>query len=68
MANPAIKAEFNRILNTLVRLRDQYDVYDDDWDTTPTAVKAKVRTRVSTVVSQASADLAALSAAIQAQQ
>ena len=67
MTGAETKAEFNRILNNLVRLRDRYDVYSDDWATTPVAVKATVRSRFAAVTLQASTDLAALSADVQGQ-
>lgn len=41
---------YNSKINDLVKLRDKYMTYDDDWATLPQAVKTAIKARVSQVI------------------
>lgn len=69
MAIPAgmtVLEYYNQQINILVKLRDQYLVYDEDWLTLPVGVQNGVKSRVNTVITNVKLGLDDVNAAVQA--
>ena len=41
---------YNSKINDLVKLRDKYMTYDEDWNTLPTSVKNAIKSRVNQII------------------
>jgi len=56
---------YNQQINALVKLRDQYMVYDEDWDTLPTGVKNAIKLKASNTITSVELALDDVNAAVQ---